>query len=76
MAPPWAVLGNPRGVKLAASIVLQVAMAITDTKTVRGVLDCIGNKEYLNNMAKLMIQTLASLGGAMLLVESRPVFDG
>jgi hypothetical protein len=32
-------------------MVLQVAMAMTDTKTMRGVLDCIGNKEYLNNMA-------------------------
>jgi hypothetical protein len=57
-------------------MVLQVAMAMTDTKTMRGVLDCIGIKGYLYNVAKLIIQTLASLGGAMLLVESRPVFDG
>ena len=61
--------------KLAASMVLQVAMAITDTKTVRCVLDWIGNKKYLHNMARHKIPTLASLGGAMFIVESSPVFD-
>jgi hypothetical protein len=35
----------------AASMVLQVAMAMTDTKTMRGVLDCIGIKGYLYNVA-------------------------